>query len=54
MYSITGIEREILTIFAMATVLKEGGSIILDRGLSEYFRKKENEERSVITDIIYV
>lgn len=54
MYSITGVEKEILTIFAMTSVLKEGRSAIILRDFSEYFNRKENEERSVVTENIYV
>ena len=54
MYSITGVEKEILTIFAMTSALKEGRSVILKRDLNEYFDRQENTERSVVPNIMFV
>ena len=53
MYSVTGVEKEIIAIFALSTALKEGRTIKLPSDLKGFFNEKRSSETTPKADVMY-
>jgi hypothetical protein len=53
MYSVTGVEKEIIAIFAIHAALKEGRSVKLPSDMKGFFEQRDADKDIPRTDIMF-